>query len=342
MKVLIDINHPAHVHFFKNLRLLLISHGHDIIVTASKKDVAFKLLDEMEIPYNSVGSYGKSVLSKSFSIPKMAWRMYKLAKLKKPDVMIGDASSRITHAGYILKIPTCVFTDTEHAKLQTLLFRTFATMIVTPTAFQSNFGKKHVTYRSFPKLAYLHPEVFKRDKTVVENYGIDTDSTYFIVRFISWQAIHDVGQKGLSFEAKKRIIIELEKYGRVLLFTEDENDSDFIENRLEIKSSDMHHLLAYSKMYLGEGGSMATEASILGIPSILVNSLKAGVYDALENKYHLLYQIVDEEFILSKISEIMQTKDITKEFSEKRRFMLNENVNPNSIFLKCIENLIME
>jgi predicted glycosyltransferase len=51
MKVLIDINHPGHVHFFKNLISNLKHKGIEIIIIASDKDVTIQLLKEFEIEF---------------------------------------------------------------------------------------------------------------------------------------------------------------------------------------------------------------------------------------------------------------------------------------------------
>ena len=51
MRVLIDILHPAHVHFFKNFRHEMLERGHQVLVTARDKDVALSLLERLEIPH---------------------------------------------------------------------------------------------------------------------------------------------------------------------------------------------------------------------------------------------------------------------------------------------------
>ena len=52
MKVLFDLGHPAHVHYFKNLIELLQKHGHKVLVIARKKDVTQKLLKNYKILIN--------------------------------------------------------------------------------------------------------------------------------------------------------------------------------------------------------------------------------------------------------------------------------------------------
>ena len=49
MKVLIDINHPAHVHFFRQPALALQRAGHEVLFTSRDKDVTQELLDELGV-----------------------------------------------------------------------------------------------------------------------------------------------------------------------------------------------------------------------------------------------------------------------------------------------------
>jgi predicted glycosyltransferase len=51
MRVMVDIGHPAHVHFFRNAIRELEKRGHSVKVTARDKDVALRLLEAYGIPY---------------------------------------------------------------------------------------------------------------------------------------------------------------------------------------------------------------------------------------------------------------------------------------------------
>ena len=44
MKILFDLGHPAHVHYFKNLIKVLEKNGNQIMIIARKKDVTHNLL----------------------------------------------------------------------------------------------------------------------------------------------------------------------------------------------------------------------------------------------------------------------------------------------------------
>ena len=56
MRVLTDIGHPSHVHLFRHAIALLEEHGHSLLVTASEKEKATKLLRSYNIPYVSLGT----------------------------------------------------------------------------------------------------------------------------------------------------------------------------------------------------------------------------------------------------------------------------------------------
>jgi predicted glycosyltransferase len=86
MKILLDIHHPAHVHFFRNAIEILKQDGHKIIVTARDKDLTLRLLDSYQIPYVCIS---KESLSKFGLAKELLLRNQKLAKLvrsKRPDV----------------------------------------------------------------------------------------------------------------------------------------------------------------------------------------------------------------------------------------------------------------
>ena len=59
MRILFDIAHPAHVHFFKNPARILQNRGHEILFTSREKDIALNLLDELDIEHKPISSLSK-------------------------------------------------------------------------------------------------------------------------------------------------------------------------------------------------------------------------------------------------------------------------------------------
>jgi len=339
MKILVDINHPAHVHFFKIFIREMRHKGHDILITASKKDIAFNLLKHYGFNYIDVGSYGNNIVAKLLNVPMMAIKMCKIVKQNRPNILLGIASSRITHVAWFFNKKSFVFTDTEHATGQIALFKPFATKIVTPQCFIKDFGKKHIRYKGYHELAYLHPNRFKPNVNVLREIGVKETDKFFIVRFISWGASHDIGQKGFTLEGKRKLINLLSKYGKTLITSESELSEEFKQYRMNISPIKIHDLLYYSSMYIGEGGTMASESAVLGTPSIFISSLTLGYLQELEQKYKLMYNFTDENEAIAQAENLLNEKDIKKNWGIKRQKLINDCIDVTSWMVDYFEKI---
>ena len=114
MKILIDIGHPAHVHFFKYLIRNLEKDGHSIKITARDKEVTLALLKAYGFDYVSRGELKKSMLKKAFGLFSVDYTLYKIAKDFQADLLLGVHNPYIAHAGTLLRKPSIIFTDTEN------------------------------------------------------------------------------------------------------------------------------------------------------------------------------------------------------------------------------------
>jgi predicted glycosyltransferase len=113
MKIVVDINHPAHVHYFKNFIREMQKRGHEILITASEKEISYRLLDAYGFSYIKLGNYGKSILEKIVNLPLLDFRMYKAVKRFNPDLFLGFGSIRAAHVSRILKKP-CIEIGRAH------------------------------------------------------------------------------------------------------------------------------------------------------------------------------------------------------------------------------------
>jgi hypothetical protein len=116
MKIVVDINHPAHIHFFKNMINQLSVKGHEILLTASNKDISIRLLERFGFPFIKLGSYGTSLFSKAINLALLDWRMYQAVKGFDPDIFLGAGSIRAAHISKLLKKP-CITCSTMPASI---------------------------------------------------------------------------------------------------------------------------------------------------------------------------------------------------------------------------------
>jgi len=55
MKILLDIGHPAHVHYFKNFIKIMEDKGHQFLITSRNKEIEHHLLKQYKIAFKSRG-----------------------------------------------------------------------------------------------------------------------------------------------------------------------------------------------------------------------------------------------------------------------------------------------
>jgi uncharacterized protein len=345
LKVLFDLEHPAHVHVFKNTIRALEEKGHETKIIAKNKDITTDLLDRLGFEYETVSKYYPSMYQKGFGVIDKDIRLLKIARKFKPDVLTGILTPHIAHVGRIIGKPSITFTDTEEVRLGNMLTFPFTDVICTPTCFLKDLGPKHVRFNGYKELAYLHPNHFTPDHSVLEDMGLSDGERFIILRLISWSASHDVGLKGISVESRKEFIKELEKYGRVFISSEGKMPSGLESYQLRCAKEKMHSLMYYAQLYIGEGGTMATESALLGTPAVHIESTSTGIatgsmcgnFLELRDRYGLLYFYPNQRLALDKAVSILENADSKNEWNKKREKMLAEKVDVSSWMTDFIE-----
>ena len=91
------------------------------------------------------------------------------------------------------------------------------------------------------------------------------------------------------------------------------------------------------QIIFGESGTMATEAALLGTPSIRVSTIaKMGNFEELSDKYGLLY--FDSEMDRwEKTKALLNTKNLDVKWVKKEKLML-EKINIEKLYLWIIQN----
>jgi len=338
MRVLVDIWHPAHVHFFKNVIWGLEREGHEVLITARDKEVTLQLLDSYGFEYKKLSRPSIDILGLSFELLRRDYMLYKLAKNFDPNILVGIGGVSIAHVGKLLKKPSLVFTDTEHATLSNMITFPFADVIYTPACFKKDLGKKQVRYNGYHELAYLHPKYFKSDPKVLDALGKTKNDKFFVLRLVSWGAVHDIGQKGLSLGDTKELIKKLEVHGDLFISSERELPKDLQKYALPTGPEDIHSVLKYATMYIGEGATMATESAILGTPSIYISSLVGtmGNFTELEQEYGLIFNYNDSDMAMNKAVELIQMPDLKEKWNKKRETLLKDKIDVTKFMISDI------
>jgi predicted glycosyltransferase len=246
MRILIDIGHPAHVHYFKNFIRLMRTQGHDFFISARDKEMTHYLLRSLKIDFYNRGKGSASTFGKIIYMIKADFMLLKQAKKYKPDLLVSFGSPYAAHVSSLLGKPHIVFDDTENAKFGQMFYRPFSNHVLSPSCFKRDFGRKHIKYNSYIELCYLHPNYFNLDVSKLSNNNIDINEKYVIVRFVAWNANHDIGHKGISYENKLKVVTEFSKYAKVYISSEKELPPTLERYRLKINKESIHHILGFA------------------------------------------------------------------------------------------------
>jgi uncharacterized protein len=315
-RILIETGHPGQVHQFRYAAQLLQQKGHRVLFATKRKDLCVHLLDAYHLPYVIVGTSGKKMVSKILRLFQTYLRFFIILMKFRPTLVFSRFTPECCHLTWLLRIPHVGFTDSEHIRLMDAVTVPFTPIKFTAHSYWKHLGKNHFRYNGNIELFYLHPHHFTPDPSINQFMGIEPGEPYAILRFISWNAYHDLGQSGLSLPDKREIIDILQKKMRVFISSEDDLPEEFRMFRISFPPERMHDALAFAKIYIGEGATMASEAAILGVPSIYINSLTAGsIEDAADAG--LLYSFRNRDGLISKLKELLNDTVI----NEKHQLM---------------------
>ncbi|MBN2239589.1 MAG: DUF354 domain-containing protein [Dehalococcoidales bacterium] len=341
MKILVSVQHPAWAHQFRYVIKELEKRGHTVKVLAINKDRDLELLDAFGIDYDVISrSSGKNILEKGMIFLNTVWQIFKKSWVFKPDMYIGRASPMMAINSFLFRKPHIVFEDTELSGFCLELAKLFTDVIITPNCFRKDLGRKQIRINAYKETFYLHPNYFTPDKSVLSRIGLSPDDRLIILRFVSWQAHHDFGHKGLTIDEKRKVVEEFSKYGRVLISSEGPLPEEFEPYRITVSAENLHHLLSYASLHFGEGGSVATEAAMLGTPSIFISPLAKdlGNFQELESKYDIVYSFQDTEKAIQKAVELLKLPDLKAQWGEKQRVLLSEQIDITRFMVDFYEN----
>lgn len=342
MNVLISISHPAWAHQFHNIIELLKERGHKVKVLVIKKDKNWEVLDEYKIPYTVIGTTtGKNRFQKALILLTSTYKHYRQVRKFKADILIGRPSPMMAITAFLIGKKNIVYCDTERSVESLFFSKLFSYKILTPMFYRKDLGKKQMRVETFKELFYLHPHYFKPNPKDLELVGLKVGDKFTFVRFVAWNASHDLSHRGMENKDKMKIIKHLEKYGRVLLSAEGELPRQFDKYIIKVPHTKLHSIMSYAQLFVGDGLTMACECNVMGVHSIFTSELTSGAGDELEKKYGLMYVVDDRKNMvqksIKKIDELLGDKDLQKKGKEKLKKLLKEKVEINQWFVDYLE-----
>lgn len=343
MQLLIEINHPAHIHLFRNLAKRLETKNIRTTFLIKNEPVIERLAKYYGLSTINMGSKGKTNFRKYIFQFYFLLKAIHIVKKKKANLGMG-VSMNLPIISKLTKMDSICLDDDD--MVVTPVFAKYAnkaSVILTPDALiHEKRGLNHLTYSGYHELAYLHPNQFTADKTVLELLKVNEDDTWFVIRFNTFNAHHDKEEGGMSYKQKRILVQKLKEKGKVFVSSESDIDPEFEELQLPDKPELMHSILALTTMYIGESQTMTSEAAVLGTPAIKCNTFagRLSIPNELEKKYELCYSYLPEDFekMINKINELLGMENLKFEWQTKKRKMLRDKIDVTAFLVWLVEN----
>lgn len=343
-KILVYFGHPAQYLFLREAIKILLSRGFEVKIIIKTKDVLEHLVQSDGFEYKNIlkNKRGNSKLSIVFSLLKRNLKLIPIILKFKPSLMI-STDATIAQLGKIFNIQRITITEDDYDIIKPLANVSYpiTNWIVCPEVCDVNrFKAKKIGYRGYMKLAYLHPDFFKFQNSIIKNYKLP--ERYALIRLAQLTAFHDKGIKGISNLFLDEIIKTLEnKNITPVISSEYSLGEKYYKYILSIDPKDIHHILKKASILICDSQSMSVEAAMLGTPSLRYSSFagKISVLEELEKKYQLTFgfKIGDVKIFIEKLIEILNFTNLDEEFEKRRIKMINDKINVTNFLVWLIE-----
>jgi predicted glycosyltransferase len=335
MRLLFDVLHPAHVLFFRPLADHVRAEGGEVLFTAREKDVTLQLLEAYDLPHEVLTQIGGGPLGLAREMAVRTAKLIQRVRSFKPDLLLGIMGPVIAPVSRLTGVPSWVYYDTETATATNRFVYPLCHRLFVPVSYSGPLPSKAERYPGYHELSYLHPSRFTSDPTVREEAGLGSDEDFAVVRFVSWEASHDLGDTGFSDHVG--FVQRLSAKIRVVITAERGVPPSLTHLVTPIRPERIHSLLAEATLYVGEGATMAAEAAVLGTPAIFVHTARLGYMQELEDRYSLLWNTPEQERAEHLIDELLADRSATSAlFSERRSAMLKERIDVGSWLIEQV------
>lgn len=275
-KIWIDLDNTPHVPFFRPIIRELEKRGFTVVLTARDAFQVCDLAQQAGLTYTQVGHhYGKSLLRKGFGL---LWRSVQLLPFtlrEKPDLAVSHGARSQLLIANLLRIPTVLILDYEHAQSPALCRPKWEIM---PQAVPREEAKCNLA--NFLRYPGIKEDVYAPDlvpdPTILHELDIEPSDLIVTVRPPANEAhYHNPESDTLLIALMERLTTHPEV--KAVLLPRNRRQGDtlrrewpgwFLNGKTVVPSRavDGMNLLWFSDLVVSGGGTMNREAAALGVP----------------------------------------------------------------------------
>jgi len=258
VKIWYDACTGKHMRYGAAIAKRLRQSGHEVVLTTREHPDTLALARILGEKPAVVGKYQPSTLSSR--LEESANRIIQFSKMFKdepPDIAIAHQSVELCRTAFGLGIPIILTADTPHAKAVNKLTIPFAHTLVVSEALPNRFLKKYcpdniVRFKGVDEVAWI--KNLKTGKTS------GFKKPLIVVREIETKAAYALKTADTTLEVTRK----LESLGEVLLLKRYSGKEEFVDSASVVANADL---------VVSAGGTIAREAALQGVPSIVTSEL---------------------------------------------------------------------
>jgi predicted glycosyltransferase len=323
MKIVIDLQHPADINFFRHAAYSLREAGHEVAFVVLDRGAVWEIAcrEYPEFPKTRVGKYRKTLPGLMYmALSREMGHLWYLGR-KRPDVTAGFGSFLIAFASRCWGIPSVQFYDDYEYQLNFQLAYRTASRLVIPDYIP--VAGAHVRkFSGLKELAYLHPNYFQPNPHILGRYQVQPNR-YVFVREVANVSLN---YRGATAQQLLPTIKVLHQAGTpVLLSIEDKSQISLYApyaTILEEPVEDIHSLLSFAALVLSSGDTVPREAAILGTPSVYTGGRKMRVNQVLVDA-ELLFEVDEADAVPGRVQELL-CSDLKKRAWERAQTLVKE------------------
>ena len=319
-KIWIDLDNSPHVPFFVPIARALEEQGHHVWLTTRDCFQVCSLADHYGLNYKQVGKhYGANKLLK---IVGTLWRSMQLLPMvlwKRPDVSMSHGSRPLVLLSSLLRIPTVLLFDYEHAASLPFLKPALgmAPEMITDPELAKRFQRGLRSYSGLKEDVYV--AAFKPDRSILKDLELTDTDIIATIRPPATEAHYH------NPESEKLFVEVVEFLGRtpdvrmIILPRNEKTQRNFVlrtwpkwcaDKKIIVPTRvlDGLNLVWHSDFVVSGGGTMNREAAALGVPVYSIFRGKIGAVDKYLAERGRLTLIETVEDVRKRIRPVRRVK----------------------------------
>jgi len=354
LRVIIDILTPKQCMLFSKLSEKLRQRGHEVFHVSRQYQDIRDLLKLKGLEAKIIGKHGgKELVNK---LKASAQRILELAAYFEevnPDVAVSFSSPEMARVSFGLRVPHVCINDSPHAEAVARLTIPLSAKLLGPKIIPKRVWVKYgISMEKIKQYEALDPWVwlkdFTPDETVLRELGLSPSKPILTFRLEEEFAAYLIGKtRGRTIlSVIKRILMERDDVQIVAIprYTEQiEALHETFKDKIIIchSSIDGPSLLSYTSIFIGGGGTMTTEAALLGVPTFSCYPSEPFIVLKYLMEKRLVNLVKDPEELAMKVLATLDNIEFEKKRqSERARRLVETFEDPIEVIIAEIEKII--